>query len=360
MEYNQNFLNKLSSLIISVVDENDNIIPFQNIQIKLEISKYSSSHSPSPVLILDNQIKFYRNNNIKIIYKCVCGNENKILWKRFLTKKTLHCQHCRETEEKKKWHSEVLKMKHKKIEYTPKTSKEKRIYNFELESDSFKKKYFEKNLTLEEFEKAKKYIFSIKGVIVTNKDYILLPHENGVNHKKYRQMVLIDNQKIPLKDIILQCPLCGKTFSISRMLKERVIKHNYDCKSCYLNNKTFAIKKIDNNLCYQSQQELAFINECKKRHIQIINGDEIFYEYEGKTHIYKIDFYLPYYRYQIEIKDNHIWHKKQIESGKWIAKEKNAKMYCLNNNMQYYLLFPKDIDNFFENLERDSLNFNES
>lgn len=112
------------------------------------------------------------------------------------------------------------------------------------ESEEFKKEYFSKNLTNEEFNKIKKYIFSINNVDVFNKEYILLPYENGVNHKKYRQMILIDGIKIPFKNIKLKCPLCGKIFSITRMIKKRVIKHNFDCKGCYLNNKTFAAHKI--------------------------------------------------------------------------------------------------------------------
>ena len=214
-------------------------------------------------------------------------------------------------------------MKHNKIEYVSKRKDKKRQYNFHLESDEFKKEYFNKNLTLDEFEKVKKYIYSIK-------------------------------------DIILQCPLCGKTFSISRMIKERVVNNNFDCKNCYLNNKTFALNKIDNDLHYQGKQELKFINECVNRKIEIIDGNEIEYVYRNKKHIYKIDFYLPLYKYQIEIKDNHIWHRKQVENGKWGAKEKSAIAFCEKNNMKYFLLFPQDLDDFFKNLERDSLSFNEN
>lgn len=360
MEYNQNFLNELSKLIINVIDEKGESIIYKKLEIKLEISKYSSSHSPSPVLIIDGKSKYYRNSNIKIKYKCICGVENEILWKRFLTKTTLKCQHCRETEEKRKWHSEVLKMKHKKVEYVSKRKDKKRQYDFHLESDEFKEEYFSKNLTLDEFEKVKKYIYSIKNIVVKNTNYELLPYENGINHKKYRQMVLIDGVKYPFKDIVLQCPLCGRTFSISRMIKERVINNNFDCKNCYLNNKTFALKKINNDLQYQGKQELKFINECVNRQIEIVNGKEIEYVYKNKKHVYKIDFYLPLYKYQIEIKDNHIWHRKQVENGKWEAKEKSAIAFCEKNNMKYFLLFPQDLDDFFKNLERDSLNFNES
>lgn len=79
MEYNQNFLNELSKLIINVIDDKGESIIYKKLEIKLEISKYSSSHLPSPVLVIDGKDKYYRNNNIKIRYKCVCGVENEIL-----------------------------------------------------------------------------------------------------------------------------------------------------------------------------------------------------------------------------------------------------------------------------------------
>ena len=53
----------------------------------------------------------------------------------------------------------------------------------------------------------------------------------------------------------------------------------------------------------------------------------------------------------IELKDNHIWHKKQVESGKWEKKENGAKQYCNINGLKYVLLFPNDIDTFFKTLK---------
>lgn len=351
MDYDEKLLKKLESLIIKVIDENGEEITFDNVKIELEISKYSSSHSPSPVLIINNEKRFFKNRSIKITYRCLCGNENTILLKRFLIKKTLKCKNCRETEEKRKWHSEVLKKIHKKEKYIPKTTKNKRNYDFNAESDSFKKNYFLNNLTIEEFENIKKYIYSINDIEVFNKEYSLLPFENGVNHKKYRQMILIDGKIIPFKNIKLKCPLCGKIFSISRMIKERVIKHNFDCKGCCLNNKTFATHKIKDNLTFQGKQELLFIDKCFENNIDIINGPEIDYIYDNKKHIYRIDFYLPKLKMLIEIKDNHIWHRKQIENGKWDCKYNAAVNYAYLNGMTYHLLFKKDFDTFFASLK---------
>ena len=251
-------------------------------------------------------------------------------------------------------------MNHLKVNYKHRADSYKREYNFETETEEFKKEYFQSNLTLDEFEKIKKYIYSVKGYIVEGENFELLLHENGINHKKYRQMILFQNKKIPFKDIKLRCPLCGEVFSISRQIKERVIKNNFDCRACYLTNKTFAIKKYSDNLTYQGNSELNFIKQCESHNIKIINGPVINYMFENKKHEYRTDFELPDLSLIIEIKDTHIWHKKQVESGKWEAKENAAIEYCNKNNKVYKLLFTKDIDNFFKYLERDSLDYDES
>ena len=69
---------------------------------------------------------------------------------------------------------------------------------------------------------------------------------------------------------------------------------------------------------------------------------------------------MPYLKLLVEIKDEHIWHKQQVENGKWQAKEMSALKYCGQNGLKFILLFPKNFDNFFKTIERDSLNCNES
>jgi len=164
-------------------------------------------------------------------------------------------------------------------------------------------------------------------------------------------MVEIDGVKVAFQKIKLRCPLCGEIFSITRLLKDRIRKHNFDCRRCYLNNKIFNVKKITDNLNYQSKTELEFIQKCNERNIEIVNGAKIPYTFHDKHATYFVDFYLPQYKMLIEIKDNHIWHKKQVESGKWQAKYDAVQQYCADNNMTYYLLFPTDIDSFFLTLK---------
>ena len=74
------------------------------------------------------------------------------------------------------------------------------------------------------------------------------------------------------------------------------------------------------------------------------------YTYKNKNHIYIIDFKLPDLKYNIEIKDNHVWHKNQVESGKWQAKVDSANQYSKEIGFVYKVLFPDDIESFVEDL----------
>lgn len=359
METNEIFWKELSNSIVKVLDNNRKEITYKKLYLKPHLFKYSSIHKEKLTLFLDD-IPISSKNKYKIVYRCSCGNINEILLEKFVLKNRLCCKSCRETEEKRKWHGEVIRRLHRGETYTPRRNKcNKRSYDFHSETEEYKNDFYRNNLTESEFEKCIKYIYSINDIEIEGKNVIFLEHENGVNGKKYRQMVNIDGIKTPFKNIKLKCPLCGEIFSISRPIKDRVLKNNFDCKGCFLNNKTFSIKKYRDGLTYQSNEELDFIKRCDNNKIKIEDGQILTYKFKGKTHRYKTDFFLPELKEVIEIKDNHIWHRKQIESGKWQAKENAAKVFCEENGYSYILLFPNDIDNYFLTYEKDSLTFTE-
>lgn len=349
-----NILEMLNSHILKIYDKNDAEIKFTTKEIKYFKAKYSSAKLPSITLFLDGfPLTSIKKNKYKVLYKCKCGKENKIYLSKYLLKKEMVCINCRETEEKIEWHKLFFKMQ-KEGKTRGWKKRQKKDYIFDKETDEFKKVYFEKKLTSQEFDKAKKYIYSIDGIKVENKEYVFLPYDESYNGEKYTQRVIIDGIKHSLTNICLRCPLCGEIFHITRNLKERIKKHNFDCRKCYLNNKTFVVKQYDTHLTYQGKLELEFIERCKKNNILITNGDKLDYTFENKFHTYTIDFKLPNLKMLVEIKDNHIWHKKQIENGKWQCKEKIAKEYASQNGMTFCLLFPKDFNNFFKPYERDS------
>lgn len=348
----EELLKQLSNSIVRVLDAENIEILYNKAEIKPHLFKYSSTHKQKPTLFLDDK-PYSSRNKFRITYRCSCGTLNTILLEKFLLKKKLSCHNCSQTEELKRWHGEVIRNIHNGVGYVSRDQKKnKRIYDFEKESEDFKSQFYSNNLTKEEYDKVIKYIFSIDGVEINNKNVIFLEHENGVNSKKYRQMVLIDGVKHPLKRIYLKCPLCGKIFGITRPIKERVLHNNFDCKKCYLNNHVFPVRKYRNGLTYQGNLELDFIKRCDEENIEVIDGAEIIYNYKDKKSTYKIDFSLPQYKLMVETKDNHIWYKEEVKSGKWALKEKSAKEYCTKNGMEYVLLFPNDIDEFFKNLRK--------
>jgi len=144
-------LKKLEKSIVGIYDSNKNKIKvFDKIEIRQGISKYSSSHTPSAYLFV-NGIEYHKNKKMYVEYICECGTLNKILLKRFLTKKTFKCRSCKEQDEEKRIH-------HSKVLNGIERKKEKPLMNFsfENETDEFKKKYFENHLTVDEFNKCKK------------------------------------------------------------------------------------------------------------------------------------------------------------------------------------------------------------
>lgn len=346
---------------IKKVFEDEIEIHFNELKIDYFKHKNSSKNEPSLTLFIDNE-PLTGKRKYKVEYECSCGRLNKIYLSKFLKKERLRCQHCIEDEEKIMWHKLYFEKKRNGEERGSKNVLNKTIYDFENESDNFKNEYFKKHLTFEEFEEFKPYIYSVKNIIIENTNFKLLIAEKCTNHNKYCQKILLENgETLSLQDICLRCKTCGKVFHIRRLPKEKINNNNFSCKYCSLANCSFEVKKYnDEGLLYQSGLELFFIKECEKRNIKIKNGIEIPYYFKGINRTYLTDFYLPDYKLIIELKDNHIWHKKQVESGKWQYKENAALEYCKNNNTIFKLLFPKDLNTFFEDIERDSLNFSEN
>ena len=350
-------LKKLSNSIASVLNADGIEILFTNAELKYNIG-YWTQGKTTLSLFLDG--KKCQVKGTKVTYKCSCGRINTILLKKFLTKTKLACVHCAETKEKSEWHSKVMQAKKNGIDLAKK--KITTCYDFDSETDEFKKLYwrYNQNLTIEEFNEVLKYIYSIDGVVLDGINSIeYLPTEPCKNQKRYTPMISLDGIKHSFKNIYLKCPFCGNIFRISRGFKQRILEHNFDCKECKFVNKSFAIRKYNDELSYQSQKELEFIEGCVKRGIIVKNGPRIPYLFNNSKHNYRIDFEIPCLKKIIEIKDMHIWHKNQLKSGKWQAKEKAANTYCEQIGYEYRILFPNEFDDFFKTVERDSLNCNE-
>jgi len=348
----ENIEKVLENGIISLFDKFGNKIDFDRKELKYYKSKYSSVPKDTLTLFIDDKpLVNLRDNKYHVSFKCNCGNISKIHLSKYLKKDKMSCCKCRENEEKIEWHKKYFEMKRNGMERGNKKRGKTVIYDFDNESEEFKKKYFERNLTEEEFSEIKHLIYSVDGVVVKDKNFDFLIAEPCFNAKKYSQAIKIDGKVIKLKNINIICCKCGEIFHITRQLKEHYRNGNFYCKPCVFTNFTFSRKKHESGLMYQSNEELKFINRCIENGIKIENGLKIPYFFNGKMHVYNSDYFLPDLKIIIEIKDNHIWHKKQIESGKWIEKEKSAIEFSNKNGFKFQLLFPNDIDSFFKHMK---------
>lgn len=339
-------------IINSIIDiQLDNIsINIDNIKVEYYTNKYSSIKKDIYHIILnDNEL----SRHVKYIfkYKCVsCNNIHTIgiiQFIRKLNKGSLHCSLCRNLDQSKFMIGNKIATKN--INLSPKELREKSIELFQSYDDDFKDKYFLFHLTNEDYNRISKNIISFHN-------YNL----NDINNYEYWSIFRSGNQKIFTSTMYnkkddtvfkahqptMKCDICLMNWRAKSLEK---FKNTYKimCNECSLVNKTYKIRQykncINEQIIYQSQLELKFINWCNKNKIVVNNGPKILYNFENQERTYKIDFQIN--KYLIEIKDNHIWHIKDLKSGKWKAKEK-AVYYFIETNKDKYdnfiLINPKN------------------
>jgi hypothetical protein len=366
---------KLAEKIIGVYNKNGEILN-GNYEIKYFKSKYSSFSGESLNLFIDG--KPISRVGVKVKFECfTCSSENEILLEKYLKKEEESgCKKCRERCAKKRnlqskfvresfeKNGKVLpKSKDKKIEKSNIQLIEDSKFYFSLESEDFQSRYFEINTTISEYEKHLKNIIRINGLSVKNVDFI--PFLKIDKHTKYSQYVYDhkNDKLLRFKNIEYLCQSCEKEFlsSTTRLPKMKFNNNKILCKDCGFCNKTFKIKTtkniLDENIKYQSKLELELIDFCEENKIIIKNGPKLNYKFKGRDLKYYVDFEIQ--NFVIEIKDNHIWHKRELESGKWNSKEESAKQYSKLNNKKFFLLFKDDLKKFKE-LLRYSLDLHES
>lgn len=353
--------------IIQIRDKKTNIIVLNDrCAIQKITSLYSNTKEPIFKLVIDNK-SISRNNSYTIKYKCqTCRSEKEItlnLFMRKVNKETSRCEDCKNKDEEKcKKQSEFMKQNFSSIlsgnynkvitkvkENTLEQHIEKSLKDWENQEYEFKEKYFLYHLTVEDFERIKSKIVSIN-----NNKYNDINEWNYIstyriyNQTKFTPMLIHKKNNCSEKPLYLKfkCDNCDDEF-IHRDLE--VVKNHLKllCQCCSLTNKKFYLRKKTlkngDKIMWQSVPERRFIEWCEDNNISIKNGPKVSYNFKDKQHIYRVDFELPNNRLLIEIKDNHCWHKEQVESGKFQAKELAAKEWCKNNNYTYHVIFPKTL-----------------
>jgi hypothetical protein len=218
---------------------------------------------------------------------------------------------------------------------------------FERYPDQYKNSYLLSHLTYEDYERIKSKIISFgNGAYLDISNY-----EFWSIYKVKNQMcfssVLYDKKNnciFKANQPILRCDNCQRDW---RCKSIEQFKNCYKilCQECKLCNRTFKIrptKNVNNEiLVYQSKLELKFIEWCATNNLVVVNGPYIEYFFNEKSDIYRVNFQIG--DILIEIKDFHIFHKNQIDSGKWEAKDKAVKKYINDNRLnKYYFITPNN------------------
>lgn len=320
-----------------------------------------------------------KNNNYILTYKCICCEAihkvalNTILRK--INRNIQKCRICKELDEyKRNQQSQYM------LEYNGKPKKCNKIKdNLTLEDklimdkkifneydDDFKDNYFRRNMTSEEFNYIKNKIKYIQNKKFTmDNDFIYYPIVSINNQTRFCPYLYSQSRNCleKIHNITLVCDNCDTEF-LSKDLHSHKNKIKSLCKDCNLTNNIFKLRSYENlskeKIMYQSKFELKFIRYCNEKKIYLINGPKIDYTFKDKNCKYKVDFAIPKLNLLIEIKDNHIWHREQINNGKWNSKLEGVNQYLKSEKNIYknfIVIFPKNyiqqvnkiVDNYWKN-----------
>lgn len=315
-----------------------------------------------------------RNNYYNIIYKCISCNAvhnvslNNILRK--INKNIINCRICKECDIfKREKQSEFMSNHYYNLKNNihtidkviKKPSLLEKINNdkieFEKYETEFKENYFRRNMDKKEFDYIKNKIISIQNKkFIMSDDFIYFPCISISNQTRFCPYLYskTNNNIEKIVNLEFKCENCNSIF-FSKDLHTHKNKIKIFCRDCNLCNNVFKIRSYKNlsneNILYQSKFELKFIRYCNENKIYLINGPKVEYfsELRNKQCIYRVDFAIPKLNLLIEIKDNHIWHRDQMSSGKWDEKVNGVKQFIDNkilyNNViytKYIIIFPKN------------------
>lgn len=337
----------LLSAIKRLQDTDGNNIEYSHLEVKYTKLRFSSTYAN--ILFIDDEPCSGNKRNYKVTYQCRCGRIHTILLRKFLLKDKLVCRQCNQVAEFGGiGHNNPNRPSILPIKSIPK--------NFLNEPDEFLRLYFEKHLTQFEFSRWLSVIIQINNTVLDNAikaNITYIPHAPCSNQQKYTSYVIINGHKESLKQVYLQCGICGKIHSVHVENLKNKNPDNIKCRFCALCNTRFPIRKYGSSgITYQSALEQRFLDICFQHNIVVENGPKIPYFWNNKNRQYIVDFYLPEYKHLIEIKAENIYYHMQKNNGKFDEKYNAAIKYANTHNMEYKLLFDNDIDSYFLNLKR--------
>jgi hypothetical protein len=348
---------KILNNIVEITKDN---IPIEIKSIKLEFScnKYSSKKNSIYHITLNDR-HLSKRDALNIKYKCITCEAVHIVgttqFLRKINKCSYRCDSCG---------SSVNKDETKIVKGTLSLKEQKEASDrlFEEYDDDFKDTYYSYHLTNEDYKRISKNIISLQ-----NGKYKIEDLEYWAVFKTNNQMLFssvfydyANNLVIKANQPILRCDNCNNDWRAKTLEKYKNC-HRILCSSCTLCNKTFKIRTtkncINDIILYQSKLELNFINWCNNNSIIVKNGPALSYVFQGIERKYKVDFMIK--DLLIEIKDNHIWYRNDIKTGKNEAKINAVKEAIQNGDYkEYYLITPDIWVNTLKTIKQNLSNLN--
>jgi len=285
-----------------------------------------------------------RTSNLIIKYTCTtCDTNNSISTTQFIrkiNKCSMACPSCNIIKLNNTIYDKCKPIIKSLIEIH-----EDSIIEFEKYPDEFKNSYLLSHLTAEDYIRIKPKIISFCNMNKNDLDNYEFWSIFKTDNQQHFTSILYDKVNDAVFKIdqpILKCENCSKNWRAKNIVQ---FKNTYKimCIDCKLCNKIFKIRPTSNllneKIIYQSKLELKFIKWCHEEGIILNNGPYIKYIFEGKERTYRVDFRIGE-KILIEIKDFHIWHKNQVQSGLWDTKLKAVETYNLTNDSVYYFIYP--------------------
>jgi hypothetical protein len=359
--------NKVLNSIVEIKNKKDNSsIPIKSKELKFESSKYSSVKNEIWHVFINGE-KIKKTSDLVFHYKCLtCDKPNSCASTQFLRKirngKT-KCPQCQiidlndrdRTLQKPKNSLQLISVENTKKSYQELYEISK--LEFETYPDQYRNSYLLSHLSIDDYNRIKPNIISFcngKNVDINNYEYWSIYKVNNQMKFSYVLYDKINDSIFKAHQPIIKCDNCEKPWRCKSL---ETFKNCYKilCHDCKLCNRIFKLrpmKNINNEIImYQSKLELKFIEWCANNNIIVKNGPNIDYTFKDKQHKYRVDFEID--GFLIEIKDFHIWHRNQVESGKWDEKV-NAANKFINDHKEYkkyYFITPNNWNQKLKELE---------
>lgn len=331
----------LDSIVKFYDKTNDNEIPITSRRIIFETSKYSSSQD-SIWHVYINDLKLNKSKQYTVSYRCLqCENINTISTTCFLRKirsEKLNCNvckihnmnNCRALIRSGDAERHVPNQIQPKCE--PRFFHEQSISEFMTYPELYQSSYFLNHLSEDDYNRIRSRIKSIGNGVYQNIDRYEFWSIYKVSNQMRFTSIMYDpntNSLFKANQPIMNCENCEKNWR-AKSLEGFKNQYKILCNECKLCNRTFKIRPIQNccgnRLVFQSKLEKKFIDWCNQHLYVVLNGPYIDYIHNKTAHKYRVDFQIG--SLLIEVKDYHIWHKNQVESGKWQAKQDAVTNIC--------------------------------